>query len=278
MNRSIASSNQNIITMKQPELGQQILRLRKQKGLTQEELVEQCNINVRTIQRIEAGEVTPRSYTIKTIMDVLGFDLEKINDQKETIDTSNAASHSLHLKIAWICGIVYFLLGFLEFAADTSRYFDNEKLLGDIPYIILKVIVLTAFAYFMWGFVITGNIFKQYLLKIGSYVLISIHLLFYSYDIISLFTQEIDIEYVITVYAVFFGIAGFIQGYALIKLTKSLGTIATVTGGLIIASAVLFIVIFMSWLGAIFLIPATILQIILLFKVADLLKEKTTIF
>ena len=30
--------------MKQPALGQKILALRQQKGLTQEELVEQCNI------------------------------------------------------------------------------------------------------------------------------------------------------------------------------------------------------------------------------------------
>ena len=64
--------NQNIHTMKQPALGKRISELRKEKGLTQEELVEQCNINVRTIQRIEAGEVNPRSYTIKTILEVLG--------------------------------------------------------------------------------------------------------------------------------------------------------------------------------------------------------------
>ena len=71
--------------MKQPELGQKIVALRKQKGLTQEELVEKCNINVRTIQRIEAGEVTPRSYTIKSILDALGFDLEAF--QTEIIKT-----------------------------------------------------------------------------------------------------------------------------------------------------------------------------------------------
>ena len=40
----------NVFTMKQPGLGKKILELRKQKGLTQEELVEICNINVRTIQ------------------------------------------------------------------------------------------------------------------------------------------------------------------------------------------------------------------------------------
>ena len=64
----------NIFTMKQPDLGKKILELRKQKGLTQEELVELCNINVRTIQRIEAGDVTPRTYTVKTILEALGID------------------------------------------------------------------------------------------------------------------------------------------------------------------------------------------------------------
>lgn len=70
--------NKNIHTMKQPELGKRISELRKEKGLTQEELVEKCNINVRTIQRIEAGEVNPRSYTIKTILNVL--DVDYFND------------------------------------------------------------------------------------------------------------------------------------------------------------------------------------------------------
>ena len=63
----------NIFTMKQPDLGKKILELRKQKGLTQEELVELCNINVRTIQRIEAVDVTPRTYTVKTILEALGI-------------------------------------------------------------------------------------------------------------------------------------------------------------------------------------------------------------
>ena len=60
--------------MKQPALGKKIFDLRKQKGLTQEELVEKCNISVRTIQRIEAGETTPRSFTVKTILEALEAD------------------------------------------------------------------------------------------------------------------------------------------------------------------------------------------------------------
>src|SRR5690554_213162 len=76
--------------MQQPELGQKILELRKQKGLTQEELVDLCNINVRTLQRIEAGEVTPRSFTLKTILNVLGEDLQNLRQpESPTVENLN---------------------------------------------------------------------------------------------------------------------------------------------------------------------------------------------
>jgi DNA-binding XRE family transcriptional regulator/ketosteroid isomerase-like protein len=59
--------------MNQPELGKKIAELRKAKGFTQEELVEQCNLNVRTLQRIESGEVSPRIYTLKMICAALDY-------------------------------------------------------------------------------------------------------------------------------------------------------------------------------------------------------------
>ncbi len=62
--------------IQQPELGKKIADYRKSKGFTQEELVEKCNLSVRTLQRIEAGEVTPRIYTVKLILEVLELDFE----------------------------------------------------------------------------------------------------------------------------------------------------------------------------------------------------------
>src|SRR5690606_23774689 len=59
-------------------LGKKIADLRKQKGLTQEELVEKCNVNVRTLQRIESGEVNPRRYTVKLIFEALDYDINQI--------------------------------------------------------------------------------------------------------------------------------------------------------------------------------------------------------
>jgi len=59
--------------MKQPELGKKIAELRKAKGYTQEELVDKCNLSVRTLQRIESGEVVPRSHTIRVIFAALDY-------------------------------------------------------------------------------------------------------------------------------------------------------------------------------------------------------------
>ncbi|WP_156168436.1 helix-turn-helix transcriptional regulator [Kordia zhangzhouensis] len=74
--------------MKQPKLGQKIAALRKEKGLTQEELIERCNVSIRTIQRIEAGEVTPRSYTLKAIFEALDYNLEIEQQEKRVFEES----------------------------------------------------------------------------------------------------------------------------------------------------------------------------------------------
>jgi len=60
--------------MEQPNLGKRISEHRKAKGLTQEELSEQCKISVRTLQRIESGAVTPRAYTVRVIYATLKKD------------------------------------------------------------------------------------------------------------------------------------------------------------------------------------------------------------
>ncbi len=70
--------------MKQPELGLKVTELRQQKGLTQEQLAEHCEVSARTIQRIEGGEVDPRTFTLNTLGDVLGFDFNAGDLENET--------------------------------------------------------------------------------------------------------------------------------------------------------------------------------------------------
>jgi len=71
--------------MKQSELGRKLVELRKAQGLTQEELASKSNVTVRTLQRIEAGMVTPRSYTIKlifTALDYSSYDFSEHDSEK----------------------------------------------------------------------------------------------------------------------------------------------------------------------------------------------------
>jgi len=71
--------------MKQPDLGLKVAELRKEKGFTQEQLAEFCEVTPRTIQRIESGEVEPRSFTRNSLSNVLEFDLGKNDVDNERI-------------------------------------------------------------------------------------------------------------------------------------------------------------------------------------------------
>jgi transcriptional regulator with XRE-family HTH domain len=72
--------------------GQLIKELRLKKGITQEDLAAKTDISVRTIQRIESGDVDPRAYTLQSIAVALDVDfamlanseseLEAVDDQK----------------------------------------------------------------------------------------------------------------------------------------------------------------------------------------------------
>jgi uncharacterized Tic20 family protein/DNA-binding Xre family transcriptional regulator len=71
--------------MNQPDLGLKVSELRQQKGLTQEQLAERCEISPRTIQRIESGEVDPRAYTLHCLSTALEFDFGEENTANENL-------------------------------------------------------------------------------------------------------------------------------------------------------------------------------------------------
>ncbi len=68
--------------MRQPELGKKISELRKVKGMTQEELAFQCEMNVRSIQRIESGEVNPRAFTLGLLSKVFDYEFSTVEKRE----------------------------------------------------------------------------------------------------------------------------------------------------------------------------------------------------
>jgi transcriptional regulator with XRE-family HTH domain len=277
--------------MKQPELGKKISELRKEKGLTQEELVDKCNISVRTLQRIESGEVTPRSYTVKTILAALEYDLSKIADNDDNIDRNffewirdillidiepdKPASFIIkQLNIAWLFGLIYFILGFLEGAAEYYRIKEDQMIFSIPFYICMKISVLIAFFFFQRGFIIVGHLFKNYLLKIMSFVLIFGMFLVITYDIASLFSKSIEREFILGAEALTFGGIGILFGVSLIKLQKSFGQVTVIAGIFEIFAACFFLTVIFAFAGEIILIPAELLEIVILYKAVEIIKSK----
>jgi uncharacterized Tic20 family protein/DNA-binding Xre family transcriptional regulator len=91
--------------MNQPDLGLKVAELRQQKGLTQEQLAELCEISSRTIQRIESGEVDPRAYTLYCLGNALEFDFGEENNANENLWLA-----SLHLSSVFVILIIPLLL------------------------------------------------------------------------------------------------------------------------------------------------------------------------
>ena len=145
--------------MKQLELGNTIANLRKQKGLTQEELALRCGLNVRSIQSLESGSVTTRSATIKLLAEELDFEF---NDKID--DDSKFWLITLHLS-NFFC-IVVIPLVIWAWKKDEDPIIDKQG--KDVINFQLSMMIYL-FASSILVFVLVGIVF---LLALGGYITI----------------------------------------------------------------------------------------------------------
>lgn len=64
--------------MSKLNISEQIKTLRRAKGLSQESLAENARINLRTLQRIEAGDTIPRGETLRLLAQALDVPIETL--------------------------------------------------------------------------------------------------------------------------------------------------------------------------------------------------------
>ncbi|MBI9062264.1 MAG: helix-turn-helix transcriptional regulator [Marinilabiliaceae bacterium] len=102
--------------MNQPELGKKILELRQNRGLTQKELAENCNLSLRTIQRIESAEVGPRGHTIKVILSNLDYNLNN-----SSINLTNISSGKDYLIRIWLGQFFKYVLELINLKTNTMK-------------------------------------------------------------------------------------------------------------------------------------------------------------
>ncbi len=121
-------------------IAKKISDTRKLKGLTQEELAEKAKINLRTIQRIENEESTPRESTLNLICNVLEIDInefisEKNVGTKKNIGTVIINGFFLFMLNFILMGIIGFLI--LDSNANWNSKFGGLLISFFLPFFIV---------------------------------------------------------------------------------------------------------------------------------------------
>ncbi len=245
--------NQNLYKMKQPELGKKISELRKAKGLTQEELVEKCNLNVRTIQRIEAGEVTPRSYTIKALFEALDYKWEEI---KSGFSDENQKVPS-YLYLAFAAGLLYFFLAFFEIGME-YEWIEGSGESNTSSFLAVKIATFITYSFFILGWIKLETYLPNQLLKIALWTTLGANVIWYSVDGYSLVSGQVALKDFYLIKISSFGLCYAFLGVGFLAYKKLWSNISQIIGVLGIVAGILIF----SGIGVVFgLIPLTLFEL-----------------
>lgn len=264
----------NLFTMKQPQLGQKILELRKLKGLTQEELVEQCNINVRTIQRIEAGEVSPRSYTIKTILEVLG---QKPDDFFTEVNKNKVPLEQNEKRVIFKSAIAASVLAaslIIYIVIETFLKLDHLDSMSSkfIFRAFINLIMVVAVFYYLKSYSTLGS-------KLG---LTSMKIAIKTYFIIEVFvaaltvfltlieeSQELLFLLILSIITIIFGVGELVLGLSIQKLKSHFGTFPQIIGIGKMINGICLILVILSPISLVITVPLFITEAFFLYQVSE---------
>lgn len=155
--------------MKQPELGIIINEVRNEKGITQKELADACNIDIRTVQRIISGEVNPRISTLKLMSEFLQHDFISKMESKDA--DSKLSSLLLTAFISGVIHLIAYLINNALFPQLLSK--SNEGFLFGI-----SIIYLLSGSIFYYGIYSCAKSYKNKTLQVAVFVSISLMILF----------------------------------------------------------------------------------------------------
>lgn len=246
--------------MKQPELGKKLNEIRNQKGITQKELSELCSVDIRTIQRIEAGEVEPRMSTLKILAAALEYDELVINQRIPVIKNEQLR---IALLVAVIAGVFYFF-NFILYSVVVPNFTSISG--GPVLFLLSMIHVISGGLFFL-GFILTGWKYKNNLLLITSVSIIILIALFVIVDMLARVTGTQVFGYFIRAVVLLIGFGGVLFGLGLLKTGTHDKVWFIVAGIMQIAQNIMFLIPFMAvqYIGLWLAIPANFILLLLLF-------------
>lgn len=270
--------------MQQPELGRRLTALRKERNLTQEELVAKSHVSVRTIQRIEAGEVLPRISTVKILLEALGESYESFSAKQNQVmeaqkNTLPNANRNIVL-VAALAGAVYLVAEIILGTMDIA-WFTDERHWGfrmNAIYTSLTVVMVISFTLFARGFIALSTVFENTLLKVVAYILIIATVGKGILDVTSLSAENVETFWLpYTVVALLFGALSIVFGVSLIQLQDSMGELSRIAGILEIVMGCLLVTVVLFFITYVIMIPAVVVEILVLYRGYEYLSKSTEV-
>ncbi len=129
---------------------------RLSKGYTQKELSELSNISIRSIQRIEKGEIIPRSYTLKTIAEIIGIPFDEFTTALQVpnmqvtalVEKTNYRFNKMQRIIITVALCLVIPLLAIAFIAQSSKF--PETTFEHVVFIALVSVGLGAILFYLW--------------------------------------------------------------------------------------------------------------------------------
>ncbi len=138
-------------------IGIKITQLRRQKALSQEQLADLAKVNVRTIQRIETNETTPRGATMKLICDALGVTPDEIINFEKTEDRTFLIWMHISIMLGSFLAIGNIILPLILWLSNKNKTENvNEQGINILNFQILYSII-TSFILFIGVFIKITN-------------------------------------------------------------------------------------------------------------------------
>ncbi|MGQ2985424.1 helix-turn-helix domain-containing protein [Flavobacterium sp.] len=131
------------MTENKENIGDKVRETRLAKGFTQSELSELTNISLRSIQRIENGQVNARTYTLKVLASHLDLDLSARNNTGQGILLNDTKASPSRLILSFGIAVVLMLTGG-AYLAQSSTFPETtfELLLFWAALSVIYIIVL----------------------------------------------------------------------------------------------------------------------------------------
>lgn len=192
--------------MNQPELGNKISAIRNQKGITQKELSEAGNIDIRTLQRIESGEVTPRLSTLRLIAGALSTDFNVFNGNEEKVAGFVSADVLLALVFTGMACLFSWIL--FSPIGPKSDFFLSVNLLAGIVYTLSGM-------FFYYGFYLIGKMQENQLMRYSALIIMITMPMFLLFVLIT--TEFSFAKYISHLIVIVSGINSIVFGIGLLK-------------------------------------------------------------